>query len=116
GRYWMAANEHSWYPHYFHPEPILVPDTGTLRLDIHDRSTYDVPGDADLGNVISAAQTFVATGTDLSVGMVRSASGGARVRVTIREGGPDGPQIGPARSVVHGPLSPPILRWRPGEV
>ncbi len=115
GSYWLAASEHDWYRHYIGPS-VLVPATGPVNVPIRDRSTYDTTGVTDLGDAVWAAQTFVATGKDVAIAMVLSATDGARVTVTIRDGGPTGPVIGPGKIVTHGPLSPPVIRWAPGEV
>ncbi len=115
GQYRVGASEHGVYRHNIGPM-ITVPSSGTVDVQLRDRNTMDSVGLTDLGGCLWAAQTFVATGTDVAMVTVISPDGGSCVRVTIREGGPEGPQVGPQRNVVNGSLFPAFARWTPGEV
>ncbi len=116
GTYHLAANEHGPYPHNIRSASINVPVSGTLNVQLDDRLTLTTEGLTDLGACTWAAQTFVATGRDLALVEVISPSGGSVVRVTLRDGGPAGPQIGPHRTLTNGSLFPAFARWTPGEV
>ena len=63
-----------------------------------------------------AAQTFVAAGTCVLKVTIRIASPSAEFSVSIRQGGPTGPQIGPTRTGTAGNGGAQTLVWQPGEV
>lgn len=116
GQYWVVGAEWGQYPYNFVPTPVSVPSFGTVTLDLQDRNTMSSVGLTDLGTCLWAAQGFIATGRDLALVALVTPSGGSNIHVTIREGAPNGPQIGPIRSITPGSLFPALPRYRPGEV
>ncbi len=65
------------------------------------------------------AQTFVATGTSITRASFKLAgkdAGDFDILVSIRDGGPSGAQIGPARRVAAGAGGDAPVAWRSGEV
>jgi len=115
GLYNMVAGEFAGYRHAF-TYGVSVPSSGDVNVDIRHTGAMEVPGFTWLAPCSEAGQTFVANGRSLWSITINSAAGGIDVQATVHEGGPGGPQIGPAR--VKGPeLYPPaIFRWKRGEV
>ncbi|MGB9619302.1 MAG: hypothetical protein ACPL7K_02695, partial [Armatimonadota bacterium] len=70
----------------------------------------------DLGWHLGAAQTFPATGTCVLKVTIRIASPNADFNVSIHQGGPTGPQIGPTRTATAGNAGAQTVIWQPGEV
>jgi hypothetical protein len=116
GSYHLIAGEHGASPYNVLETPLQVPAAGTVEVELRDGHTMGSTGLTDLGECLWAAQTFVATGRDLALVSLVSPSGGSRVRVTVREDGPQGPQVGPARTFTNGSLFPAGARWNAGEL
>ena len=62
------------------------------------------------------AQTFIASGTCVLKVTVRIASGTADHYVSVLRGGPNGPQVGPSKTVNTGGGGAETAVWQPGEV
>ncbi len=62
------------------------------------------------------AQSFVADGSCILKVTVRVASPNANFVVSVHKGGPNGPQIGPSRTISAGYSSSQTAVWQPGEV
>jgi hypothetical protein len=117
GQYYVAGNAHGSAPHSILDTPVTVPASGSVTLNIQDPLiTMGTDGLTDLGACRWAAQTFVATGRDLDEVVIISPDGGSQVSVSIREGGPTGPQIGPSRTITQGSLWPSGAHWGIGDV
>lgn len=63
------------------------------------------------------AQSFVATGRSLTmVALHQAIEFGPNTQITIHEGGPTGPQVGPARTIPTNVVNPTAAFWSHGEV
>lgn len=99
----MPAGEYSvgflpqkqWPAGYF--GPIHVREGGTSFDEIHLQRTYSTPADSWSQWHVEFAQSFIARGDSLATVTIQAWSHDARVRVTLHQGGTEGPQIGPAR-------------------
>ena len=118
GQYWLAFDEYAINPQLILDSPINVPGSGTLNLNLKtDPVTFSSEGLNDLGSCLWAAQSFIATGRELELIENISPNTGKMLHLTIREGGPNGTQVGPPKEVQTGGLFPPgSARWKIGEV
>ncbi len=62
------------------------------------------------------AQSFIADGTSVVKVTARVASETTTINVSIHEGGPDGPQVGPTRTLYAGQSGRGTAAWHAGEV
>ncbi len=114
GTYCLATWDTWWRSAYlFNQNLVGYPSALVMRLHANMWSyapTWE-------GNYTEFGQTFAATGTSVTMVVVRSAASVPNVRVSIHKGGPSGPQIGPSRtmSLDSGPTDARFI-WNGGEV
>lgn len=88
------------------------------EVDFRLGTAYAVNDDSWLSGYRTYAQTFVASGTSITEVSVKVFSQDERITVAIREGGPRGRQIGPARetTIRFGGEGSQSVGWSAGEV
>ncbi len=98
----------------------VVPNTSPNQLRLYPYVKYQDVTHGMAWNVLPAgtwSQTFVAKGNWVTqVGLHQTMEFGPKVEVSIHDGSPDGPQIGPARTVPTDVVNPSSVFWSAGEV
>lgn len=114
GLYTIATWDNWWRPTFLFNQN-MTPSSGPILLRLHATMwSYAPTWEA---NYNEHGQVFAATGSSVTMVVVRSAVPGVQVVASIHEGGPTGSQIGPSRSATTGggPSDTRFI-WNGGEV
>lgn len=118
GNYQMLFHEKDHWPRYIQLG-VDVPANGTVYV----YRTIEYPnhmtglGWGEGTRYAEWCQSFVATGTSLTmVALHQAIEFGPETRITIHEGGLDGPQIGPSRTIPTVVVNPTAAFWNHGDV
>ena len=97
---------------------VEVRDDHPTEVDFRLDTAYAVNDDSWLSGYRTYAQTFVAPGTSISAVAVKVFSHDERITAAIREGGPNGRQVGPPRETTKrvGGEGGATVCWSAGEV
>jgi len=88
----------------------------TITSDDDGYITMMHTGANSYGAADEYGQTFKAMGYDISCVIFKAAGSSYVARVSIHEGGPDGPQIGPTKLIKTAGDVSNAVAWQPGEV
>lgn len=113
GTYTMASWDNWWRPAFAFNQVLTTYLRTILRLHANMWSYANTWG----GAYNEIGQTFAASGTSVTMVVLRSPWEGTNFTVTFHQGGPDGPQVGPSRSFTsHSGPTHARLVWNGGEV